>query len=157
VQDAGQLLPLELADLGEARASRAGLEPVLDVEDRGFILLAEGQPVRGLDLELFEAQLKRTSQRHRLVEDGPMTSIRRPDRLHLRAPVRIVGRIGHQLPHGLGWPCDLNRFLDPHAALALGGGSALGLCLQMREDVLDALVEGLTAVSLEQGGDNAVP
>lgn len=47
MQRAGQLLPVELADLSKPRASLAGLEPMLHMKDRCFIFLAKGQPVRG--------------------------------------------------------------------------------------------------------------
>jgi hypothetical protein len=35
-------------------------------------------------------------------------------------------------------------------------GSSLSLCLQVREDALDGLIEGLTAVSGEQTGNQAL-
>lgn len=53
---ARKLLPFELADLREARACLDRLEPILDIEDRDFILLAKYQSTRRLETRLFKRQ-----------------------------------------------------------------------------------------------------
>jgi hypothetical protein len=89
-----KLLPFELADLREAGACRARLEPILDIEDRDRILLAKDQPTRWLDIQLFERQLDRRAQRNRLVDDRPPTLSGFLDRLDFAAPARVVEGIG---------------------------------------------------------------
>jgi hypothetical protein len=50
VKHPGEGLPRELAHLRKARPSLSALEPILDIEDRGRILLAQSEPMGRLGL-----------------------------------------------------------------------------------------------------------
>src|ERR687891_1176127 len=78
VEESWQALPLELADLCEAGAACGVLEPVLDLEHRCLVLLAERQPLRRLELEQLERQLHRRAERHRVVHHPPPAPPRPP-------------------------------------------------------------------------------
>jgi len=113
MEDPWQFLPLKLADLREACTGTAALEPILNVEDGCFVLLAKRKPLRRSEFKLFDCELHLGAERNRLVNDPPLTIAGRLDRLDLVAPARVVKRIDYQGPDRLGWARDLDGFLNP--------------------------------------------
>jgi hypothetical protein len=61
VKDTRQPLPCKDADLREARAITARLNPILHVEDRRVVLLAKGETLRWPELHVFECELHRST------------------------------------------------------------------------------------------------
>ena len=110
----GERLPGELAHLREARPGQSGLEPVLDIKDRGRILLAQDEPAGRFGRQLFQIQLTWWPQRDRLVHNTPAAVAHRIDRLHRAAPAGVVAGLGDHGPHALRGLGDSDRFLDSH-------------------------------------------
>jgi hypothetical protein len=96
----GEPLPRELAHLRQAGPSLSGFEPILDIEDRGRIVLAQSEPMG--------------PEGDRFMHNAPAMLAQHIHRLtvrHHRGSLRGSATTG---PHRLRGPRDSDRFLDSH-------------------------------------------
>lgn len=113
VQYPREPLPRELAHLREARPNLSGLEPVLDIEDRGRILLPQSE-WGGSASSCFSSSSRGARRGDGLVHNAPATLAHHIHRLHRATPPGVVARVGNHGPHRLRGLRDSDRFLDSH-------------------------------------------
>src|SRR5947209_18826334 len=114
MQQTGERLPFEVADLRKAGSEPGRLQLVLDLEYRGSVFLTQLQPTGRIQLELFDHQRHRWAQGNGSMSRLPPSRSRRLDGFDLLAPPRVVGVVGDQRPDLVGRARDLDRLFDPH-------------------------------------------